>query len=169
MAFNPDKYDIELWLKHEDENILQKLCNTYDGNGVINGQYKTRISVVPVGKYYNGRRSITPPCLFRAFNVDAEGTVTTSPPEMREWTQACEDQKIGIIPGSSILPDDGTFNTPTIGDIPSGSDYMLAEYPSGTVETFKYYNGGPTGALLITATVTYTDTTKDNVLSVNWV
>lgn len=169
MAFNPDDFDVELWLKLEDGNILQKLCNTYDVDGVITGQYKTRISVVPNGKYFRGVKSINAPCLFRAFTTDSEGAVTTTPAEIREWEQACEDNKIGIIPGSSILPDDGTFNTATLGKIPKGTDFLLTSYPNTTTEVYKYYNGGATGTLLITATVVYTDNTKVDLSSVEWV
>jgi len=169
MAFSSDKYDIETWLRLEEDNMLQKLCNSFDGNGDITGQYKTRISVVPSGQYHKGVESINAPSLFRAFNTDAEGKITTSPPEMREWTADCEANKIGIIPGSSILPDDGTFDTLTLGKIPKGTDFMSTSYPNTTTEIYRYYNGGAGGTLLVTATIIYTAAEKTDISTIDWV
>lgn len=45
-------------------------------------------------------------------------------------------------------------------------DYVAVAYPSSTTETYTYKSGGASGTTLATITVTYTDSTKENVSSV---
>jgi hypothetical protein len=51
-----------------------------------------------------------------------------------------------------------------IGDIVY--DAITVEYPDTTTEVFKYRSGGAGGTIQATITVTYTDTTKDDISSV---
>lgn len=99
MAFNRKDYDLEEWLASENANFLQKVCNIFDTDGKLVEQYKTRYYIVPVGKYnYFGKLSISAPSLYRAFSYDDEGSMIASIPEIREWTQACEDAAQGALP-----------------------------------------------------------------------
>lgn len=118
MAFNPTDFNIEVWLRLEIENVLQKVCSIYDVDGRLVEEYKTRISVVPFGKYPSGStvKSISAPSLYRAFFYDVTGAMIARVPEMREWTQACEDAATGgiLIPNNpSILPH-GISAAPTV-------------------------------------------------------
>lgn len=101
MPFKPTDFNIEDWLTLEDNNHLQKVCNIFDNDGFLVEQYKTRVFVVPVGKpipwLKSGAVSISAPSLYRSFNYDDEGNVVGSVPEIREWTQACEDISNGGI------------------------------------------------------------------------
>lgn len=49
---------------------------------------------------------------------------------------------------------------------PDTTDTITAEYPSGAVEVYKYRVGGLLGTVLMTVTVTYTDSTKAVLSSV---
>ena len=126
MAFDPVKYDIESWLALEDNNMLQKVCNIFDNDGFLVEQYKTRVTIVPVGQPlpYNrsGRLSISAPSLYRSFNYDDEGNVVGSVPEIREWTQSCEDSATGGI----VDPEDPV-------GVPAGLKVAKTAYESGTV------------------------------------
>ena len=44
---------------------------------------------------------------------------------------------------------------------PPEADSGTVEYPSATVELYKFRQGGITGTVLKTITLTYTDSTKD--------
>lgn len=104
MAFNPTKYDIEVWLRMETEGLLQKECNVFDDDGLLVQQFRTRVGVKPVGQpLYNagGQISISAPALWRSFTYDEAGNRVANLPQMREWTQACEDAAQGF------YPDDG--------------------------------------------------------------
>lgn len=100
-VFTPLDFDIEVWLTNEKNNLLQKICNIYDVDGLIVEQYKTRVKIFPIGTpmtHSRGRLSDTAPALYRTFNYDEEGNITASVPVMREWTQACEDLAQGNDP-----------------------------------------------------------------------
>lgn len=102
MPFLAREYDIEDWLEAEDNNLLQKVCNIFDDDGFLVARYKTRVNIVPVGNYAPNRGhqvSTVAPSLFRAFSYDDEGGLIASIPEMREWTQDCEDAAQGALPG----------------------------------------------------------------------
>jgi len=45
-------------------------------------------------------------------------------------------------------------------------DAITAEYPSGEIEIYKYRQGGISGTILNTVTVTYTSSSKRDLLSV---
>lgn len=45
-------------------------------------------------------------------------------------------------------------------------DYIGTAYPNGTTEVYTYKSGGSSGTIVASVTVTYTDSTKDNVSSV---
>lgn len=101
MAFKQEEYNIEDWLTLEDKNHLRKVCNIFDEEGFLVEQYKTRVFIVPVGNpipwLRSGQLSKSAPSLYRSFNYDDEGNVVGSVPEVREWTQACEDAATGGI------------------------------------------------------------------------
>ena len=100
MAFNPLKFDINEWLILENTNILAKVCNVYYAEGLLTERYRTRLHIVPVGEQnFEGNVINSAPSLFRAFSYDEAGNQLASIPEMREWSQACEDAAIGILPG----------------------------------------------------------------------
>lgn len=46
-------------------------------------------------------------------------------------------------------------------------DYIDADYPSSTTETYTYKLGGSGGTTVAVVTVTYTDSSKDNVDTVS--
>lgn len=50
--------------------------------------------------------------------------------------------------------------------IPALADAITVEYPSNTVEVYNYRQGGLTGAILRTVTVTYVSSNKRDLLSV---
>jgi len=123
MAFDPRQHDIEEWLRLEDSNLLQKVCNILDVDGYLVGQYKTRVYIVPVGNQIPNNTyqlSVTAPSLFRSFNYDDEGNAIASLPEIREWTQACEDLAQGADPGDN----------PIVG-VPAGLKVANATYDYG--------------------------------------
>lgn len=98
MAFDATRYDIETWLTLENNGLLQKECDVYTAEGLLAEQYKTRVLVKPVGQtIYNsgGKLSVAAPALWRSFTYDEAGNRLASLPEMREWTQACEDAANG--------------------------------------------------------------------------
>jgi hypothetical protein len=60
-----------------------------------------------------------------------------------------------------------SINVRNIGSlVPEAYDAILKTNTSATVETFTYYLGGLAGSLIATVTVTYTDSTKDDLVSV---
>lgn len=86
----------------ESEGLLQKVCNILDDDGLLVEQYKTRVLVTPVGtRQQDGRLSVSAPSLWRRFTYDDAGNRVAEVPEVREWTQACEDAAQGS------FPDDG--------------------------------------------------------------
>lgn len=127
MAFDPRQHDIEEWLRLEDRNLLQKVCNILDVDGLLIGQYKTRVYIVPVNNPIPGNESqlsVTAPSLFRSFNYDDEGNAIASLPEIREWDQACEDLAQGADPGDN----------PIVG-IPAGLKVANATYEYSEVSS----------------------------------
>jgi hypothetical protein len=46
------------------------------------------------------------------------------------------------------------------------ADAVTYEATSSTVDTYKYRKGGVSGSIVLTLTITYTDTTKEQVSSV---
>jgi len=118
MAFDPREFDVERWMKLENENLLQKVCSVYDDEGRLVEQYKTRVSVAPIGQIgqFLTFASTSAPSLYRAYWYDEKGAMIARIPYMREWTQACEDAATGgvLIPGDpSILPH-GLVAAPTL-------------------------------------------------------
>jgi len=51
---------------------------------------------------------------------------------------------------------------------PANADAVTASYPSTVVEVYEYRQGGVAGTVLQTVTVTYTNSTKERVASVEW-
>jgi hypothetical protein len=49
---------------------------------------------------------------------------------------------------------------------PKDTDSITVEYPSISVEVYRFRSGGVSGSILKSIQVTYTDSTKDNLLSV---
>ncbi len=49
---------------------------------------------------------------------------------------------------------------------PSQADAITVEYPNSTTEIYKYRLGGVSGTILMTLTLTYTSSTKENLSSV---
>jgi hypothetical protein len=45
-------------------------------------------------------------------------------------------------------------------------DYVSAAYPNATTEVYTYKSGGSSGTTVATLTVIYTDSSKDNLSSV---
>lgn len=50
--------------------------------------------------------------------------------------------------------------------VPFAYDTILADYPTTNTEVYTYYTGGSGGTLVATVTVTYTDSTKEMLTSV---
>lgn len=104
MVFDRYRHDIERWLEIEEQNLLQKVCKIIDTEGRLVGEYKTRVTIVPVGVAIpygasKGRpKTGQAPSLFRSFTYDDDGNQIASLPEIREWTQACEDAAQGANP-----------------------------------------------------------------------
>lgn len=60
------------------------------------------------------------------------------------------------------------FRVGIVGDLaapPVGTDAITALYPNSTTEIFQYRVGGSSGTILRTVTVVYTDTSKNDLLS----
>ena len=53
------------------------------------------------------------------------------------------------------------------GQYPYGHDYIAVTYPTATTEVYTYKVGGSGGTTVATVTVTYTDSTKENISSVD--
>lgn len=51
---------------------------------------------------------------------------------------------------------------------PANADAITAEYPSTTVEIYRYREGGITGTILNSVTVTYTSSSKRDILNLVW-
>ena len=101
--------------------MLQKVCNILDQDGLLAAQYKTRVTIVPVGSPIPGRGhqlSTSAPALYRSFNYDDEGNLVASLPEIREWTQYCEDIAQGAQPDDPLLP----------GGVPAGLKVAKSTY-----------------------------------------
>lgn len=49
---------------------------------------------------------------------------------------------------------------------PMNTDAITVEYPSSTVEIYKFRSGGVSGTILMTLTVTYTNGSKNYISSV---
>lgn len=52
--------------------------------------------------------------------------------------------------------------------VPPLADAVSAEYPNSTTEVFKYRQGGLSGTVLRTVTITYTDASKETLSGVVW-
>ncbi len=52
---------------------------------------------------------------------------------------------------------------------PALADSISFAYPDTTHDVLTFFQGGLAGTLLKTLTITYTDATKANILSVEWV
>ena len=64
----------------------------------------------------------------------------------------------------STLPD---FSSATSGaNYPGVYDYIAVTYPTTTTEVFTYKLGGASGATVAVVTITYTDVTKCDILTV---
>ena len=68
----------------------------------------------------------------------------------REHDQTLSAKRVEIV---------GAFSSPV------GTDAVTAEYPSSSVEVYKFRTGGVGGSILMTITVTYTDSTKQDLVS----
>lgn len=138
MAFDPTDFSIEAWLRLEVENVLQKVCSLYDTDGRLVEEWKTRVSVVPVGKYpaVSTVKSISAPALYRAFWYNESGAMIARIPYMAEWTQACEDAANGgvlnpsdpnIVPhGAVIVPVLAEFGE--VNAVPSNATQSVLSY-----------------------------------------
>jgi len=146
MAFDPRDFRIEDWLDLEHKNLLQKICNVYDSSGFLVEQYKTRVTVFPVGTFRRGIAVISAPSLYREFHYNDNGSRYSSLPEVREWTQACEDASQGFDP---VTPgDDGGVSIPfgisvvgttyeynAVSNIPVGVPQVVINRTLGTGES----------------------------------
>lgn len=62
---------------------------------------------------------------------------------------------------------EGNLAVSNIGSfVPESYDALSKANLSPTVETYSYYKGGLTGTLVATVTVTYTNSGKDDIISV---
>jgi hypothetical protein len=61
--------------------------------------------------------------------------------------------------GSLAISNIGSF-------VPESYDALSKSNPLPTVEVYSYYKGGLTGVLVATLTVTYTNSGKDDIVSV---
>jgi hypothetical protein len=125
MAFRPDSYNIEDWIRLEADGILQKICNIFDDDGYLVEQYKTRVFIKPVGIVVEdgtGRLSTSAPSLYRSFSYDEDDNQIASLPSIKEWTQDCEDAAQGFVPGS-----------PPTGGVPSGLKIAATVYAYNSV------------------------------------
>lgn len=106
MGFNPREHDIENWLRLEDDNILQKICDLFDGDGRLVERRKTRIGIYPAGRHnpLTGAPSVNPACIRRIYFYDEFDNITVSVPSVAEWTQACEDIANGEQPDNPSVP-----------------------------------------------------------------
>jgi len=135
MTFEAGKHDIEEWLTLEEEGMLAKVCNVIDEDGLLIGHYKTRISMLPIGVLSPiGKPSLSAASLFRSFTYDVDGNVVASLPQIKEWTQACEDAAQGSIP-----------NEPPNTGLPAGLKVAVSEYQYGLAQSV------PAGASVIVA------------------
>jgi len=124
LAFKRENYDIETWLRLENEGLLQKECNLFDEDGLLVQQFKARINTRPVGNaLFNagGQISIAAPSLYRSFTYDDGGNALASLPDVKEWTQACEDAAQGSLPSGG----DGAINVSK-----SSTTYLYGEVSS---------------------------------------
>ena len=122
MAFDPRNYDLEEFLRLENGGMLQKICNVLDEDGYLVAQFKTRVTIVPIGFPIPGRGhqlSTSAPALYRSFNYDDEGNVIASLPEIREWDETCEALAQGADPDDPLLPGGG---------VPSGLKVAKSTY-----------------------------------------
>lgn len=65
-----------------------------------------------------------------------------------------------------VVGDSGEIKTTSIQMMNRPFDTIVADYPSGTVETYAYFNGGTAGTNQGTVTVTYLDAAKGTISSV---
>jgi hypothetical protein len=129
LAFNPVLFFIEDWLELERNNFLQKVCSIFNEDGLLVGQYKTRLTVFPSGTVIkqgagSGKLMANSPSLYRSFSYDGNGNQIASLPAIREWKQACEDAANGGI----IDPEDPV-------GVPSGLVVASTEYDRGSVSS----------------------------------
>ena len=161
MAFDPRDYNIETWLRLEEENLLQKECNVLDGDGRIIGQYKTRVGTKPVGQVIHGSgvKSVSAPSLYRDFTYDDEGNRFASVPRMEEWDTACEASASGPAPlaiGEAQRPTEGLLRGLVF-------DRIDATYPNPVTEVYDY---SLDGVLQSTITAVYNTADRNDIVSV---
>lgn len=164
MAFNPNQFNVEQWLELENENLLQKVCSVYDEDGVLSEQYKTRVTIFPVGTVYRGETSRFAPALYRSFSYDSRGNPVGSVPEMREWTQECEDQS----GGDAGLPTGGNLEPLTVtSGLLAGLSWKSFDKTNidATTEHFQYYANNDFTTLVATIILTYETNKKRNIAS----
>ena len=151
MGFDARQFNTEEWLEHEVRNYLQKVCRIYDNDGFLVEEYKTRVTIFPVGTIVAGQASVTAPALYRSFNYDDDGNQIAGLPEMREWTQACEDIAQGGGPGAGPGPGTGgassKIEVKNVYDedlvVAGGATVVLATYtvPAGESIYLRYMSG----------------------------
>lgn len=86
----------------------------------------------------------------------------TNPTVSNSYLATNPDYKVKTI-------DDGSGNqvqTVTSGLEILPHDYIAVTYPTSTTESYVYKTGGSGGTTIATVTVTYTDSTKANISSV---
>lgn len=153
MAFSAAKYHTEDWLISENNNLLQKTCSIYDAEGFLVEEYKTRVAVFPIGTLSKQNRlTLDAASLYRSFNYDSEGNQIAGLPEIREWTQACEDIAQGGGPGAGPGPGAGGANlekaqVKNVYDedliVAGGATVTLVSYtvPAGEAIYLRYMSG----------------------------
>lgn len=103
MAFNKRDYNVEEWLRLDNDSVLEKVCSIYDGSGRVVEEIRTRVTIVPLGNpLADGSPSKSAPSLRRQYIYDTNGGVTSTVPIIVEWTQICEDISTGLTP--PVLP-----------------------------------------------------------------
>lgn len=61
----------------------------------------------------------------------------------------------------------GSVAVQTIGSfVPESYDYISVTYPDTVTEVYVYRDGGASGTLIATVTITYSDASKEELLSV---
>lgn len=106
-----------------------------------------------------------------AINVNIAGSVGTSDTNLTE----IDGSPVSVDAGNSdsgtqrvvIADDQNSIETlEQTGLIPFEYDYIGVDYPTTSTEVYEYFTGGSGGTLVATVTVTYTDPTKAELVSV---
>ena len=141
MAFRLRDYDIEAWIRLDEEGLLKKTCIILDGNGRVIRRLKTRLGLYPVGQYAptTGNKSLGSPALSTIYTYNVDGSITASVPFIEEWTAAHELLSADSIEGIS-QSFANVIATDTNGDlaIRTLSDAITATFtPSGLFKEGK--------------------------------